>query len=206
MGARSLIIDKGLVIEGEPSEWSYLYSHWGADRIKEWIEERFRDYRTVDYGEELDNEKSEFMGFISDLVAREKDKGETWESASNLKDLVRLDNIQFEAYVIINGLDNTWLVLPFIAQSLHGGIIAKIFSSAYENFVTLREHRRAHNYVKVMEEGEGHKVFNQEKIKEVAQNAFYKVAFHPNYERYLRFDHIDRMTIDMMTGEAIRIL
>lgn len=192
MGARMYYIKR------EENGWKRLYSHWGADYIKDHIKQAFQR-KEINAIEEMRN-------FLKDLENHEIEyKNEQWEEFnSDLKEIIDLEAIDIELYIIDTG-DSIFIVLPFIS-SIHGCIIAKIYSDAYENYKTLWIYREFQSYIKVIEQGVKTKKISEETAKKIAKSFFMDWVYEPSKFRYLVFEkHELQEILNIIEGKAYLI-
>ena len=105
MGERAYFINK----EGE--KYSYLYSHWGAGWLWQYIAKKV-----------LNHEKASIEDFINKMK-EEAENGEEIQYINEPNDIIDFHEIWIEAYIIIDKEANTIkLVIPIISNYVNGGI------------------------------------------------------------------------------------
>jgi len=216
MGHRMYIVRKGM-----DGKWERLYSHWGASVVEKFIKERFRvvvDKRYAHLNEgykklaELREQYFDirfegiknFRKLIEELINYEMTKkNEEWEPMDKLE--IYLDAIDIEIWIVDNGKD-LYIVLPFISNTIYGGIISKIFDDPYEDYKTLHIYEKYSNYIIIISDA----VRDGKISKEVAINTALEHFRIWDYEggkfRFLTFgEKLNREYIKIIEGSAFII-
>lgn len=192
MGERAYFIDK------VGDEWRAIYSHWGASDLDRWIK---RDYEEACKKDIVDGAITRFDDFFRVKVAEEIEKGESWETI-DINKFIDLTDITTEAYIIFNGR-KYYIVRVFVNRRLNGGVVSSIFDRPYDNYVTLHIFNYYNNVTGFYDDA--FKGEDDEKIKQEIKSHFHKRFFKPSLQRWLFFERVDRVILDVMTGRAFMI-
>lgn len=201
--------ERAYFIERVGSEWKAIYSHWGAGDLFRWLEDDFREALEranekgkIDRGEYM-GAVERFKTFYKHSIDYELDKGETWEKVEDLSEFIDLTDITTEAY-IINNDGEFYIILVFVNQRIHGGIISRVFDDAHENWKTRWIFEYFKNVTKFFDKS--FKELNDSKIKTEIKSDFHKRYFEPACERWLNFDKVDSTIMNLITGKAVFLL
>ncbi len=182
MGARAYILCL------ENGRWKVLYSHWGANAIKDHIVEG----------------KGAFKEFLEELIKKELQKGEKWEEIESPREFIDLSAIDIEAWVI-DTRKKIYIVFPFKNLEIYGAIVAEITNS-YEDLATLHIYEKFNSYMDVISTGIN-ELIDSETAKKIAIHHFFKWYFKPAQERWLVLgEKLPEDIASIIEGKVIRII
>lgn len=131
-----------LVKQESENNFKYVYSHWGANQFKKLSDEAFYSEEDID-DEELQNR-------FSKLWESAKDHGEEIETASSLDEVIDVERITIEAYIIEDSDGELHAVFPTITSEVNVAVARKL-NTVRELHRLKGVHRKLSNYIAVAE-------------------------------------------------------
>lgn len=137
MGHRAFLIK-----QKSENTFTYLYSHWGANQFKKLSDKAFYS--------EKDIEDEDVQNRFSELWKSAKDHGEEIKTASSLDEIIDVERITIEAYIIEDKDGEIHAVFPTITSEVNVAVAEKL--DGIKDLHRLKAvHRRLDNYITVAE-------------------------------------------------------
>jgi len=131
-----------LIKQDSEDSFRYVYSHWGANKFKKLSDEAFYSEKDIE-DEDLENR-------FSELWDSAEENGEEVQTASSLDDIVDVERITIEAYIIEDSDGEIYAIFPTITEEVNVAV-----SSQLEGVRDLHRlkgvHRKLGNYITVAE-------------------------------------------------------
>lgn len=131
-----------LVKQESENQFKYTYSHWGANKFKKLSDEAFYSEKDIQ-DEDLQNR-------FSKLWESAKEHGEEIETASSLDEIIDVERITIEAYIIEDRDGEIHAVFPTITEEVNVAVGRKL-NGVIELHRLKGVHRKLSNYITVAE-------------------------------------------------------
>jgi len=201
MGHRAYIIK----LNGNNTE--ALYSHWGANFLKESLQEPLKkeaEYWKKGQFNKKVNAKDYFLKKLNELIKYEtEEKNEKWEKVRNLSRFLDLTMIDIEIWVILNNnnnKNNIYVILPFISLELNGAVIFKVSESAYFNYHTTKAYERYNSLILIWEYSNND--ITEKQIIKMITSHFWKGALQHHGALTLVWHYIPKITLEQILNNV----